>query len=131
MTISKKTLTLSLPSSAARTQMIDLNGKLSALHFRNISFTSDVKITAWRSSSTHVVNRIVCAPCRHGTTQWIYRPRWGVRLGTTAGSTTFGRIQSTSMAFAMMEFADEPLVVRMSTHWGGSLECVLTAYLEN
>lgn len=102
------------------------------MRFNNVSFTSDVKISAWRSSSTHWSNRIVCAACKHGSTQWVFRPRFKTRLGTTVGSTNFLRLNTSEYGLAMMEFANEPLVVRMSSHYTKTgVTCNLTVYMEN
>ena len=125
---------MSLPTSAGGKQRTaDLIGSLSALRIANVSFTSDVRLTMFRSSSTHPTNRILNFRCPHGTTQIYLRPRFDVRFDSTVGSTDIGKLplQSTSMATAMMEFADEPLVVLMSSHKSKTgVTCILTAYVD-
>lgn len=136
MTIRKYNLTLSEPTTAGGYQRTgDIIGKLSAVHIKNVSFTSDVRLTMFRSSSTHKTNMIFNLACPHGTTMVYLRPRFDVRFSSTAGSTSYFTkcpTQSTAMAFAMMEFADEPLVVMKSSHkLKGGVTCNLTVYMED
>ena len=135
MTISKTTMTITSPTSAPATcRSRDLIGKLASIYFRNVTHTSDSKFTMWRSSSTHIGNRIAMAPCMHGATGFTYRPRFKVKMPTTAGSTGFtGALSSRSTSVeAMMEFANQPLVVRVSSQYvkTGAV-CNVNIYMEN
>ena len=127
----KVSLTLSLPTSAGRKQRMvpDLVGKLYALKLNNVSFTTDILLNMFRSSSTHPNNRILKLAPPKGTTEIQWRPRFKSRLGGSTGKEgTY--LSSTSMALEPMEFADEPLLVVMSTHVNKTgVSAVLTAYV--
>jgi hypothetical protein len=129
----KATLTLRLNSTTGRKQRMapDLNGCLYALHLANVSLTSDVWLDIYRSSSTNLSNRIYRTPCPHGTTSVTLRPRF---LSHAGGSTGWQKKNSTAADLAMIEFADQPLFVNMSSAAaakGTTLVATLTAYYVN
>jgi hypothetical protein len=106
----------------------DLVGKLYSLKLNNVSLTTDNLLNIFRSSSTHPNNRILKVAPPKGSTEIQWRPRFKSRLGGSTGKEGTS-LSSTSMAFEYMEFADEPLIVVMSTHAAAGQSGILTAYV--
>src|SRR5512139_1580069 len=97
--IAKTTLTLTNTTAGRTYRTGDLIGSLLAVKYTNVTMTSDVKLSLFRSSSTHANDRILAAKLATGTTQILRRPRVGAIKGGTTGAVNFAftALPATSM----------------------------------